>query len=220
MQFTQSLWHDNLELYNQTLNLAFNQELAQGILAKDKFKYYIEQDYLYLQMYSKVLAILSTKAPSRDEANFWLASSNGILQVEAEVHQYFLQTFNSSLAQADNLEMSPTTEHYTSFLYMLATLEPYEIGVAAVLPCFWIYGEVGSSLLKLSKQDNFYQAWINNYAGSDFQTAVKKAIQITDLVASSANQNIRERMRYAYKRSAQLEYMFWDVAYQKQQWLS
>jgi thiaminase/transcriptional activator TenA len=31
MSFTQELWHNNIELYQKTLNLPFNQELAAGL---------------------------------------------------------------------------------------------------------------------------------------------------------------------------------------------
>jgi thiaminase (transcriptional activator TenA) len=219
--FTKFLWNENKALYDKTLNLPFNQELASGTLDVDKFKYYIIQDYLYLKIYSKVLAILATKAVLLEERIFWLNSSKGILDVEASVHRFFMKTFTIPIEEVDNIEMSPTTNHYTAFLLAAVSHESYEIGVAAVLPCFWIYGEVGKALAKITehKRNTLYKKWIENYAGADFQNAVKEAVQLTENTAKNASTEIKKKMEYAYKRSAQLEYLFWDAAYKKQTWV-
>ncbi|MBP8028075.1 MAG: thiaminase II, partial [Acinetobacter sp.] len=44
MSFSQDLWQRNLALYQKTLALPFNQELAQGTLSKEVFSHYVIQD--------------------------------------------------------------------------------------------------------------------------------------------------------------------------------
>ena len=48
----------------------------------------------------------------------------------------------------------PTCAHYTHYLLALAHNAPYEMAVAALLPCFWIYWEVGKHLLETARPDN------------------------------------------------------------------
>ena len=62
MSFTQELWHNNIELYQKTLNLPFNQELAAGTLSADAFCHYVIQDAHYLLAYGRALAVAAAKA--------------------------------------------------------------------------------------------------------------------------------------------------------------
>lgn len=55
LEATKELW----KFYNEH---PFVQGIQDGSLAKDKFKYYIMQDYLYLKEYAKVFAIGVAKA--------------------------------------------------------------------------------------------------------------------------------------------------------------
>ena len=62
LEATKELW----SFYNEH---PFVQGIQDGSLEKDKFKYYIMQDYLYLKEYAKVFAIGVAKAKSLETAN-------------------------------------------------------------------------------------------------------------------------------------------------------
>lgn len=115
------------------------------------------------------------------------------------MHKHCLEAFKSPIGQDCINEKAPITDYYINFLYNMAFREPYEIGVVAVLPGFWIHSEVGKALFKLSKEGNVYQRWIDNYASSASLEATKKAIQITELQAAFASTSTKQKMRYAYK---------------------
>jgi len=53
MSFTQDAWQRNQSLYQKTLALPFNQELASGTLNKDAFCHYVIQDAHYLEAYGR-----------------------------------------------------------------------------------------------------------------------------------------------------------------------
>lgn len=57
MRFSEQLWQQNLELYQNTLALPFNQELAQGSLSREAFSHYVIQDAHYLLAYGRALAV-------------------------------------------------------------------------------------------------------------------------------------------------------------------
>jgi thiaminase (transcriptional activator TenA) len=44
--------------------------------------------------------------------------------------------------------MSPVNRAYTDFLIATAYEEPFLTGLSAILPCFWVYLEVGKELMK------------------------------------------------------------------------
>lgn len=43
MSFSQEVWQRNLGLYQKTLALPFNQQLAQGTLSREAFSHYVIQ---------------------------------------------------------------------------------------------------------------------------------------------------------------------------------
>ena len=90
--------------------------------------------------------------------------------------------------------------------------------LGALLPCFWIYAEVGRDIHGRAAKNNPYQAWIDTYAGEQFHAAVQATIAATDAAAASASPKVIEQMHFAFTRATQLEWMFWDSAYRQEQW--
>ena len=90
---------------------------------------------------------------------------------------------------------------------------------AAVLPCFWIYKEVGDYILAhQTKENNPYQTWIDMYAGDEFAKSVERAIRICDELAEKCTEEQQNAMTEAFITCSKMEWMFWDSAYQLEQW--
>jgi thiaminase/transcriptional activator TenA len=138
--------------------------------------------------------------------------------VERALHEGFFKDFGIAPETAANLKPSPTCSHYVSYLLSTAHNAPYEVAVAALLPCFWIYGEVGKHLLSIAAADNPYQAWIDTYADEAFEQGIRKVIAITDAAADATTPLIKEQMFEAFERATVLEWMFWDSAYRLEHW--
>ena len=62
MSFTQNLWEQVKPIYKKILEHPFIKELGTGTLDINIFKYYIEQDSLYLVDYARALSVLSAKS--------------------------------------------------------------------------------------------------------------------------------------------------------------
>ncbi len=92
------------------------------------------------------------------------------------------------------------------------------MSVAGLLPCFWIYREVGRSIAVRSSEDNRYRAWIDTYSGEAFEASVDRMIGLTDALAEAANETTRRRMALAFAKATTLEWMFWDSAYRDERW--
>ena len=90
--------------------------------------------------------------------------------------------------------------------------------LGALLPCFWIYAEVGRDIHSRAAAANPYQAWIDTYAGEEFHNAVRAMIAATDEAAEAASSSLRTRMHAAFARATQLEWMFWDSAFRLESW--
>ena len=214
MRFTESLWNDNRALYAAILDLPFNTELTAGTLGEERFAFYVKQDSLYLAEFSRALAITGTRAPQSADLLRFLEFAGEAVAVEQALHDSYLRRFDTSV----DIGKSPACFAYTHFLLDTAAHASYPVSCAALLPCFWIYREVGLHIHARSAEPNPYQDWIETYAGEDFSRAVDRAIELTEHAAEEAGEADRERMRTAFFESTRLEWMFWDSAYRLEEW--
>ena len=214
MKYTHQLWNAAETVYQQILDHPFNQELMKGTLSEEPFKFYINQDALYLHDFGRALALLGARSHTAEKLQQFAKFAEGAVVVERELHNHYFQELQ--IQETDT--KSPTGTLYTSFLLNTAALDSYEAGMAALLPCFWIYREVGNHIYKHTVANNPYQMWIDTYASEEFSEQVDQAIAITDEVAEHASPAVRESMMEAFLYSTRLEWMFWDSAYRQEAW--
>ena len=216
--FTDEAWRRVAPIYAAILDHPFNRELAAGTLSRDRFRFYMLQDAHYLIYFGKALAVTAARAPSPDELIQFAGSAREAVVVERALHEGFFREYGLSPEAARATEPSPTCSHYVHYLLATAHNAPYEVAVAALLPCFQIYWEVGKHLLSIAAPDNPYQRWIDTYADEGFAEGVRRVIAATDRLAAVATPERRDAMLAAYARASQLEWMFWDAAYRMEGW--
>ena len=198
--------------------LPFNTDLAAGTLARSRFQHYVTQDALYLSQFSRALALAAAKAPDTATLQAFAQSALGTVAVEHALHEHYLRNFGVDPASLATAEPAPDCLAYTSFLLATAHHEPWEVLVAALLPCFCIYWDVGCAIAARAAPDSPYRAWINTYADPRFGEAVAAVVAIADRAAGAASAAVRGNMLGAFTRATQYEYLFWDGAYHLRQW--
>jgi thiaminase (transcriptional activator TenA) len=217
-RFSDEAWQRTAVLREAIHRLPFNIELAAGLLSRDRFQAYIIQDAIYLGQFSRALAISAAKAPDTATMQSFAQSALGAIAVEQALHARYLRDFGVDPAGIADAEPSPDCLAYTSYLIAAAYHEPWELLVAALLPCFWIYWDVGCAIAQKAVPQNPYQAWIDTYADERFGAAVRTVIAISDRAAEAATAATRARMLAAFTRACQYEWLFWDGAYQRRGW--
>lgn len=218
MSFSRDAWDRNAARYETIRTMPFNTELAAGSLSEARFKHYITQDAHYLIGFGRSLALAAAKAPEPDRIVQFANSAAGAISVERALHGSFFERYGITAEVFDGTPRSPACHHYVSFLLATAHAEPYEVLLGALLPCFWIYAEVGRDIHARATSDNPYRAWIDTYAGEPFQNAVRATIAATDEAAAEASGQLKDRMHAAFSRATQLEWVFWDSAYRMESW--
>ena len=216
--FSHEAWSRNAGLYEAIRTMPFNADLAAGVLSEARFRHYITQDAHYLVGFGRALALAAAKAPNPDRIVQFAKAAEVAVVVERTLHGSFFEQFAITPETFAQTPLSPTCHHYVSYLLATAYAEPYEVVLGALLPCFWIYAEVGRHIHARAAQPNSYQAWIDTYAGDEFHDAVRAVIDATDEVAREASPTLRDRMHGAFTRATQLEWAFWESAYQLQAW--
>jgi thiaminase (transcriptional activator TenA) len=146
MTFSTEAWQKNLPRYQTILTLPFNRDLQAGTLAQERFKHYMIQDAHYLEGFARALSLAASKGHRTEHIVQFAAAAQTAILVERSLHQEYFSHFGVSADAFAASEPSPVCDHYVSYLLRVAALEPFEVALAAVLPCFWIYWEVGQHI--------------------------------------------------------------------------
>ena len=182
---------------------AFVAGLASGDLDRDAFRWYLGQDLLYLREYARVLARAAALAPDVDEQRFWAAASVSCLAEEAALHQ--------SHVDPARLEPAASTLDYTDHLHAASTAGSYAVLVAAILPCFVLYTDIGARWRGTFAPDHPYADWLTAYGDETFAASSAEAAGIVDAAARTASASTRAAMAAAYDRSMVLELAFFEA---------
>jgi thiaminase/transcriptional activator TenA len=118
----------------------------------------------------------------------------------------------------DAVPVAPTTRAYTSYLLAIAYGGTFAEGLGGVLPCYWIYAEVGAELVKRGSPDPRYQRWINTYADDEYQTVVAEVLALADEVGPTLSTADEASARAHFATTARYEWMFWDAAWRHEAW--
>ncbi|WP_251450828.1 bifunctional hydroxymethylpyrimidine kinase/phosphomethylpyrimidine kinase [Microbacterium sp. Marseille-Q6648] len=179
---------------------AFVIELRDGTLPGQAFAWYLAQDALYLREYARVLARLSAMARTRNDQEFWTDAARGALVEEARLHR-------SRIGDVE-VDAAPSTRAYVDHLHAVSASGRYGELVAAVLPCFWLYHDLGRRWRTHRHEGHPYGDWLAAYGDPGFADATNRAIAVAGAVAAAASPSERDLMHIAFRRSMGHELAF------------
>lgn len=204
--WTAALWQATGAVWREILALPFITGLGSGSLPSGEFEFYLAQDVGYLREYSRALAGLSVRAPEPEEQVAWAGSAVDCLVVEAELHRGRLAD------RAERPPLGPVTSAYTDFLKATVFAEDYVVGAAAVLPCYWLYAEVGLELAGADHPGHPYRDWLATYSGAEFLAGARAAVARVEHAFAAAAPAQRVQAAAAYLTAAVHEREFFDQA--------
>ena len=213
---TAELWSASEGVFDAILAHPFLTGLATGQLRRDRFAHYVVQDAHYLRGYAKALSVLAGRAPDEATTALFATHAGDAIAVEQDLHAGFLAELG--LAEDRLPGATPTTVAYTSYLLAATHGGSFSEGVAAVLPCYWIYWEVGKTLLDRSCPDPLFARWIQTYGGEEFSAVVRPVLELADRLGAEAAPAERDRMGERHAMASRYEWMFWDAAYRLEGW--
>ena len=218
MSFTKELWSAMTPIYAAILRHPFLAGLTDGSLPRDCFRFYAVQDALYLREFARGLSLAAAHAPEDDWIVMFNEHAAGALRVERALHEGFFREFGLTPAEVAATPLAPTNLAYTSYLLAVAHGGPFHEALAALLPCYWIYWEVGKQLERAGSPDPLFARWIATYAADEFGDVVRAVLAATDSVAERLGPAERSSMRRHVIATARYEWMFWDMGWRKEAW--
>jgi len=218
-KFTVQLRKRSERVWRAVENHPFLRELHAGTLPMDRFIYFIKQDYVYLLDFAQVLCQGAAKSPDLETLSLFARHALGAVEVERGFHASFGRSLGLSREQLDCTPKGPVTRAYIDHLQSVARSASLGEIVAALLPCYWIYGEVGRRLYKTRpSKPKIYRQWIEIYAAESFWQPVREQIRLMDTLAAQATSGERRLMSEHFLVSSRYEFMFWQQAYRMENW--
>jgi thiaminase (transcriptional activator TenA) len=197
-------------------------ELARGTLPLDRFRFFIEQDLLFLPAFARCMALGAAKSASDAELEFFTRQLDGIIRLELPSNRRLLDHVIGLGAEdrGGSRAMAPANVAYTSFL--LATAAgggPLEI-TAAILPCAWSYIEIATELKDEIAGHPVYSDWVAFYLQPEEADLVTNMRETFDGMtrAGAVSEEKRRQLAEIFTMSSRLEGMFWEMAYTLDQW--
>jgi thiaminase (transcriptional activator TenA) len=218
MAFTDELWASIDGVFAAIVRHPFVRGLTDGSLPRESFRFYVVQDALYLREFARGLSLAAARAPDDDWIIMFNEHAAGALRVERALHESFFREFGLSPSDVATTPLAPTNLAYTSYLLAVAYGAPFHEAVAALLPCYWIYWEVGKALERAGSPDPLYARWIATYAAGEFGALVRAVLAATDRAATERGSAERAAMRRHFATTSRYEWMFWEMGYRQETW--
>ena len=201
----------------------FITELAEGSLPLDKFRFFLEQDILYLEEYARCLAMGAAKSRNEAELQYFASDLTKVIEAEIPNNRALLDQVIELGAddRGGSLGKAPANVAYTSYMHSLAMRGgPLEI-LASLLPCSWSYAEIALALKDRTELTHpVYGGWIAYFSEPEYLEVVAGMRRDFDtLVAEEAtNETRRREVAEIFATSSRLERSFWEMAYTLEQW--
>lgn len=213
------LREESLPVWRELARHPFLTELAAGTLPAEKFRFYLEQNLMYLPEYARAIAIGASRSGDDAELRSFAAALDNIVVTEVPENEARLAEVVALGAEdrGGTVAMAPANLAYSS--YLLATAfrgGPLEV-MTAIMPCAWSYGEIAAGLVDGAGDHPVYATWLAFFAGDEYAALIERMKAELDALALRAGSG-SARLTEIFRNGARLELGFWEMAYRLEQW--
>lgn len=193
--------------------------IGDGSLPHEPFAYYLAQDYVYLDGFSRVLAVGAAKAHGLDDMRRLSQLLHATLEGEMDLHRRTCRAFGIDDDELEDTAPALVTTAYTSFLLRSCHEGGFEDVVTVLLPCAAGYVEIARALRERGLPDDpHYRDWIETYTDPGMVELVDWLVAQVDAVGTHASEASKARWHGLYETSARFELLFFDMAWNQETW--
>jgi thiaminase/transcriptional activator TenA len=197
----------------------FVKGIGDGTLSRDRFEFYLRQDYVYLIDFCRVFALAGAKSRELPDMGTFATLLHVTLHTEMEIHRKTCAAFGIPEEELARTRRSMITSAYTDLLVRTCYEGELSDILAVLLPCACGYVEIGKMLLSGGLPEApHYREWINTYSSREFVDLADWLIGKMDERAAGASARRRESWYGLYETSARFEYLFFEMSWKKEEW--
>lgn len=218
MTFTDQLYELATPLWRASYEHAFIRQISDGTLPPAIFRFYLLQDWYYLSEFGKLHRLIADQLDDATSREFLLAGAQGLKEGEVEIREGFFETLQISTKEIKTTPVAPTTYNYVNHMYAALNRGGTASAVAGLLPCYWLYNEIGKRLEEKGSPNPLYQDWIDTYGSAQYEDSVMQMKALTNRLATPAKTAEQQAMQTAFIRSSAYELAFWQMAMDQENW--
>jgi thiaminase/transcriptional activator TenA len=147
-----------------------------------------------------------------------LTGAKHLAEGEISIREGFFKELNITDEEIASTPIAPTAYNYVSHMYRQLLDGSLKSAVSGLLPCAWLYQEIGVELIKTGSPTSLYQRWIETYSGEEAAKDVAHQCALINRLYESADEKEKQQMIDAFVISSRMEYLFWDMSYTLQKW--
>ena len=188
MTTTERLLNISKEIWEAYHEHPFVKGIADGSLDKEKFKYYMIQDYLYLIDYTKVFALGAAKAKDLSAMKLFAGYTHAILDGEMDIHRAYMARLGITPEEAETANVALDNLSYTSYMLRVAYEEGQAEVAAAILSCAVSYEVIAKKIVENHPEalnHPFYGEWVSGYVADAYHEENQVLIDLMDILRSS-----------------------------------
>lgn len=196
--------------WQEILTHPFLLELAEGVLPREKFFYYLSQDDHYLEDLLAAVGSLVAKAQEKDLRRFAIRLLHETVQGEIAMHEMLEREEGFTVYPPSSVTLG-----YGDFLVRIAqTHEPFAI-LVSLAPCFVSYRDIGLEYMRklTERTPALYRAFFATYAGEAYGKLVEEFLGFLEREALRASPSQREKAHLLFARATEYEWLFWEESY-------
>ena len=217
---TQSIRARAAAIWQRELEHPFVRGLGDGTLPLDCFRFYLEQDYLFLIEYCRVFALAAAKARELSTIKLFAGLLGDTLGTEMQLHRDYCKRLGIAEAALESASPAPVTHAYTRHLLTAAHAGTITEIVAAVLPCQLGYAEIAAALAREGRGggNSFYAEWIATYTSREFTESAQRLVELLDNLAAGLPARETTHLENLFLTSSRYEYLFWEMSWSRATW--
>lgn len=197
----------------------FVKGIGSGTLDREKYEFYLKQDYLYLIEFSRVFALASAKARQLEDMGYFATLLDLTLNTEMELHRRTCADFGISPSQLEQTEAGLITTAYTSFLVKVCYEGTLKEIIAVLLPCAAGYIEIAQKFKARGLPRNkHYRDWIETYSSKEFSNYANWLENRLNEIAQKASSEDKDFWYRLYLNSTRFEFLFFEMSWNKELW--
>ena len=217
MTVTERLLKDTESIWAEYHQHPFVQGIADGTLDKEKFKYYMIQDYLYLLDYTKVFAIGVAKAKDMEFMKRFANSTQAILEGEMDIHRAYMARLGITPEEAETANVALDNLSYTSYMLRVAYEEDQAEVAAAILSCAVSYEVIAKKIVENHPEalnHPFYGEWVSGYVADAYHEENQVLIDLMDRLSDGYSEKQLQHLEEIFMACSRYEMAFWDMAWE------
>lgn len=213
MSATEDLKNSVLQDWEAATDHAFCKELADGTLPLDKMRWYLVQDYKFVDYFVRLLATAIAHAPTLADG---VPAAQFLGLVTSTENTYFLRSFEALEVSetAQNAPAAPTTKEFQDLMTEARLSGRYEQMLAVLVVAEWSYLSWGERYVGYADDLPFWFAeWIDLHSGPGFEGVVTYLRGQLDTIWGTLSDTQQDKAAEMFRRAVACEKAFFDASY-------